>query len=380
MNRIAVTVPTLLAAGVVLAGCVSQPTADPVKKSGNGGKVTIELHDDGCHPKPETVNAGVVEFAVRNVDADHVTEAELLSRGRMLGEQENLSPGLSGSFSLHLNAGKYRIWCPGAAQENWTFTVTGQSRESWKDNPALVQATQDYAAWVRDQAGKLVTATQQFADAINAGDLAAAKRLYPAARVSYERVEPVAETFGSLDPEIDARINDVATPQDFTGYHKLEQLMFAQHTLAGAKPVAEELVHNVTKLQGLVDKATYQPAQIANGATELINEIQTSKVTGEEERYSHTDLVDFRANLDGAMKAFAVLKPALQRSDPDLVTVITDRAAAVRQELAKYESKPGYLGSGYVNYTSVSKQQRTELSQRVSALGDALSQIAGKVA
>ena len=43
-----------------------------------------------------------------------------------------------------------------------------------------------------------------------------------------------------------------------------------------------------------------QPAQVANGSVDLLGEVAKSKVTGEEERYSHTDLGDFEANVDGA--------------------------------------------------------------------------------
>ncbi|MGH3436194.1 MAG: iron uptake system protein EfeO [Sciscionella sp.] len=382
MNRhITVVAPSLLVAGLLLAGCVSQHKADPAaKKPGEGGTVTIELHPDGCKPSPATINAGPVDFTVRNVDADRSSEAELLSGGQVLGEQENLSPGLSGGFSLRLDAGKYQIWCPGAKQEKSAFTVIGKAKSSWKDNPALLNATHEYASWVRGEVGKLVTATETFAAAVKSGQLAKAKNLYASTRVHYERVEPVAEIWGSLDADIDARINDVAKPWEFKGFHKLEQLMFQKHTLAGAGPVAGELLDNVRRLRKLVGKAGYQPAEIANGATELVNEIQTSKVTGEEERYSHTDLSDFQANLEGAMEAFTVLAPALRKTDPDLVTVVTQRADAVTRALVPYQRKPGYLDSGYVDYSTVSKDQRRALSQKVNALGEELSTVASKVA
>lgn len=379
-RRAAFVVPSLLASSALLAGCVSQSQADPAASSGSkDGTVQITLTSDGCQPKPAKVHAGPVTFQVKNSGASRVTEAELLSGGRMLGEQENLSPGLSGGFSLHLSAGKYQIYCPGAGQEKWDFTVTGQSKSSWKDNPALVKATQQYATWVRSEVGRLVDGTKKFAAAISSGDMQQARKLYPAARVHYERVEPVAEIWGDLDRKIDGRISDFAKPENFSGFHKLEQLMFAKHTLDGAQPVAATLVKNVQRLQELVGKATYQPAEIANGATALIDEIQRTKVTGEEEQYSHTDLVDFAGNLAGAKKAFEVLEPALRKKAPDVVTTVRQRLQDVEQALAKYRSDPGYLDTGYVEYTEVSKQQRRELSQKVNALGSELSKIAAKV-
>ena len=55
------------------------------------------------------------------------------------------------------------------------------------------------------------------------------------------------------------------------------------------------------------------------GAVDLLNEVATSKITGEEEIYSHTDLYDFRANIQGAEKIFQLFKPLLEASDANLV-------------------------------------------------------------
>ena len=377
-----VAVPLLLAATAVLAtACVSQSANGTKTADGKGnGDVTITLTPTGCRPDPESVAAGVVNFTVKNADADRVSEAELLSGGRMLGEQENLSPGLSGGFSLHLDNGRYQIYCPGATQEKFDFAVTGSAQASWRDDPALVKATEDYAAWIKQQVGLLVTNTRSFVSAIDAGDLHQAQVRYGQARAYYERVEPVAEIWGSLDLKIDGRIDDVAKPADFTGFHKLEQLMFQDRTLHGAPAYADGLLTNVRQLRTLVGQATYQPAEIADGATSLVDEIQSSKVTGEEDRYSHVDLVDLRSNLDGSMKAFDVLVPALRKTDPDLVTIIQDRYQAVVRALRPYQSKPGYLDTGYVNYATVGAAQRKALSQVVNALGEEMSKVAAKVA
>ena len=116
-SRITRIASTVLALGLTVTGCVSQKATDPPSSSGEGGTVTVNLHPDGCAPTPATINAGAVEFKVTNVDADKVSEAELLSSGKVMGEQENLSPGLDGGFSLHLDAGDYQVYCPGAKQE-----------------------------------------------------------------------------------------------------------------------------------------------------------------------------------------------------------------------------------------------------------------------
>ena len=379
----AISVPLLLAAtGLLATACVSQAKAGGASTADGAGNgdVTVTLTDNGCEPSPKTAPAGVVNFKVANSNANTVSEAELLSGGRMLGEQENLSPGLSGGFSLRLDNGEYQIYCPGASQEKFAFTVTGKSTTSWRSNPALVGATTQYASWITTQVGKLVTTTQTFVDDVNAGNLQQAEIDYGAARVFYEQVEPVAEIWGSLDLDIDGRIDDFDKPTDFQGFHKIEQLMFAQSTLTGAPTYANQLLTNVKQLQTLVGQATYQPAEIADGSTSLIDEIQKTKVTGEEERYSHIDLVDFQANLDGSMTAFNFLAPALKKIDPDLASTVTDRYNDVVTALAPYKQSPGYLNTGFVNYDTVTPAARKTLSQVVNAFAEEMSKVAGKVA
>jgi iron uptake system component EfeO len=376
---------TAIAAAATLAltacgGSSASGSAPQNAPAGVGGDVTVTLTADGCQPSPSSISSGAVNFKVSNKDAGAVTEAELMSGGQMLGEQENLTPGLDGGFSLELAKGDYQIYCPGAKQEHWDFHVTGDAAKSWKDNPALVTATTDYGKWVVDQVNQLVTGTQAFADAVKAGDTAKASVAYGQARVFYEKVEPVAEIWGDLDKNIDGRADDFDNPADFKGFHKIEQSLFEAKKLDGMGPVADELVANVTRLQQLVAKATYQPAEIANGATELVDEIQKSKVTGEEERYSHIDLLDFKGNLDGSMEAFTVLLPALQKSAPDVAKAVQDRSAAVTAALKPYEQSPGYLNTGYVDYSTVGKDQQKVLSQAVNALGEAMSKVAAKVA
>jgi len=183
--------------------------------------------------------------------------------------------------------------------------------------------------------------------AVRAGDLAKAKRLYGPARISYERIEPVAESFGSLDPAIDARANDVAPGQRWTAFHRIEQALWAGGTTHGMARYADQLDEDIRELEQKVDAASYQPAQLANGAVELLNEVSKSKITGEEERYSHTDLVDFQANVDGARQAFVLLRPVDGRPfevdlDADkrmLMGILATEGAAARKAVEELRQR-----------------------------------------
>jgi iron uptake system component EfeO len=368
---------------VLLASACSSSPGSPGATTARTTTVTIDLTPEGCAPRPAKITAGQVQFNVTNTGASAVSEAELRTSdlAKILGEQENLTPGLSGGFALDLQPGSYKINCPGAAQQHWAFTVTGKAAgPSWASNPQLAAAVASYSGYVDQNTARLVTHTQAFCRAIGAGDMSQAEVLYPKARIYYERIEPVAEIWGSLDTEIDGRWeNPVTVASQFIGFHKIEQLIWADNTLAGAPQLCAGLVSHEQQLLALVRSAQYNPLEMASGATDLINEAATSKITGEEERYSNTDLPVFQANVDGAMEVVSLLQPYLQHQDASLLTQIRERDAAVAALLARYHASPGYDDTGYVEYSTVLDPQRRQLSAAVNALAESLSQLSVQV-
>jgi iron uptake system component EfeO len=383
-SRLTAVIALMTGAVVVAAGCSS--SASKSKTTADAGKTTtvaINLTPQGCTPRPAKVATGAVRFNVTNKDADSVSEAELRtsSLNKILGEQENLTPGLSGGFELTLAPGTYKINCPGASQQHWTFTVTGKSTgASWQSSPQLASAVKGYTAYIDQQTTDLVSASQTFCQAVDAGNLNQAKILYPRARVYYERIEPVAEIWGTLDTEIDGRWeNPVTVASQFIGFHRLEQLMWSDNTLKGAPALCSGLVKHEQQLLTLVKSAQYNPLELASGATDLVNEAATSKISGEEERYSNTDLPVFKANVDGAMEVVTLLTPYLQKKDPSLLAQIRQRDAAVLTALSKYQASPGYDDTGYVEYSTVLDTQRRQLSSSVNALAETLSKVSTQV-
>jgi iron uptake system component EfeO len=373
------TLVVSLIAAVVAPVALALPAGADAKQT----TVNITLTPQTCTPKPAKVATGQVQFNVKNKNAGAVSEAELRTKdlSHILGEQENLTPGLSGGFSLVVQPGKYVINCPGAGQQHATFTVTGKSKaSSWKTNAVLTSAVSGYASYVNQNVADMVSSTQALCAAIVAGNLVQAQLLYPQARVSYERIEPVAEVWGTLDVSIDGRIdNPVTNPADLEGFHKIEELLWADNTLDGASAVCAQLVSHQQQLQQLVSTASYDPVTMASGATDLINEAATSKITGEEERYSNTDLIVFQANVDGAMEVFNLLKPQLQKNSPAVVSQIQKRYNAVESSLAQYKATPGYDNTGYVEYSTVLDPQRRQLSATVQAFAEALSTMSAQV-
>jgi iron uptake system component EfeO len=366
------TLAVVMIAGMV-AGCAKEkPAARP-----GATRVAIELTDDGCTASPASIPAGPATFEVTNRNATKVTEVELIQGEQIMAEKENLAPGLSGTFSLNLKPGRYQLYCPNAKTEKTDVTVTGTAVEGSLDPAvagALADATSGYQKFVIAEVDKLIPATKTFTDAVRAGNLDAAKAAFAPARYHYEEIEPVAESFGDLDPGIDARADNVENPAQWTGFHRIEKALWADRSLAGMAPIADRLDADVAKLKTLVATATYQPAQLANGATELLNEVATSKITGEEDRYSHTDLSDFEANVLGGKAAIDLLMPVLARLDASLASTVDQRFTDVLDSLKPYKK-----GDAFVDYSTVTEDQRRALTQKVDALAEPLSQIAAKV-
>jgi iron uptake system component EfeO len=365
-----------MAAVVVLGACGSS-TAGGAGNSGGVRAVAIKLVKTGCSPAKLSLPAGPTKFSVSNDDASAISELEILDHaGRIVSEVENVPPGLSSSFSVTLKPGTFTLSCPGgtARDGKGTLTVTGKvPTVPVADAAARATAIARYRDYLEQQSDLLVAKTIGFANAVEAGNIAAAKAAYAPARAPYERIEPVAESFGDLDPRIDARANDVPANK-WSGFHKIEQALYAKNDLAGMAPVARRLVADVTKLDRLVKTVSLQPATIANGAVELLNEASTSKITGEEERYSHIDLVDLAANVDGSRVAFDSVAELLPKDSPVTKSEIDTRFAAVDTALTPYRR-----GDDFVLYTALTTAQTRRIALAIEAAAEPLSKVAEQI-
>jgi iron uptake system component EfeO len=335
-------------------------------------KLSFDLTDEGCLPHAAKAPAGPITLEAENTGTTKVTEIEVMEGDTILGEKENLSDGLSGSFSLTLDAGKYIVYCPGGDNEKGTLTVSGELKA--KGSAQADKAVAGYREYLEENADELVAKTKPFVAAVVAGDVARAKALYASARMPYEKIEPVAESFGDLDPRIDGRENDVPA-SEFGGFHRIEKALWEEGTAEGMAPVAKQLQVDVEELAEKVETVELQAVQIANGANELLGEVSASKITGEEERYSHTDLVDFEANVEGAEAAFEAVKPLLDESDPELSGELEADFKMVFAELQPYRQ-----GNGFAPYTELTKADTRKLAQAIDTLAEKLSQVPAAIA
>lgn len=388
--RIALVGSGLLLGSVALSACgdddpgkseTGASATEASSKTGAAQELSFELTDTGCDPADATVAAGPVKFVVKNPGTTKTDELELRNAdGIIMGERENIAPGLGADFTLTLKPGTYELICTfqNADRKGGKITVTGDAQATGGGSAAsLDKAVEDYRTYVEAETDQLVADVTAFAAALKAGDTAKAKELFGPTRVHYETIEPIAESFGDLDPRIDARANDVADRSTWTGFHRIEQILFQKNTTKGTAKYADQLLKDVKELQAQIPDLELQAAQVANGAIGLLDEVSASKITGEEDRYSHTDLSDFQANFDGAVKAFTVLEPALQeRGEGRLVNDIKAQIATVQKGLDRYRRDTAL---GFALYSELTPADRRRFSQQITSLAEPMSLMAGKV-
>ncbi len=375
MNRVPVrALIAAMALGLVallVAACGSSSDGG----SGSSEQLTFKLTDAGCEPHDTNAKAGPIDFQIENGGSASVTEFEVLEGETILGERENITEGLTGSFSLTLEEGEYTMRCNGGTEEDGTLKVTGELET--EVSPETVKAIDTYKKYLLKNSEELTEKTKPFVEAVIEGNIAKAKQLYPAPRINYERIEPVAESFGDLDPRIDARENDVPK-SEFGGFHRLEKALWEEETTKNMEPVAEELLENVEELEELIKgKVKIHAVEIANGANELLTEVSTTKITGEEERYSHIDLVDFNGNVEGSEDAFEAVAPLMNGKDPALVKEVERDFAAVYAALKPYETAKW---PGFVLYTELTKADTRKLANVINTLAEKLSLVPSKIA
>ena len=374
MRRSTFALASVAVLPLALAGCTEKSTAST-------DDITVTASDETCDVSADSGTTGNSTFQVTN-NGSKVTEFYVYAEGdRAMGEVENIGPGLTRQLIVSLpEAGTYQLACKpgmvgnGIRQE---FTVTGDSMSASDESGQLAEAADGYRRYIRSQVVALQDTTQPFVDAVKSGNIEQAKALFPVSRTYYERIEPEAESFGELDPKLDLREADLEPGQEWTGFHRLEKDLWVTGPQPDTNAIADQLVVDVQYLADQVNAEDYtiDPTKIAGDAQGLLDEISTSKITGEEDIFSHTDLWDFQANVDGSQAAVAALQPIIEERNPELAANITQRFADLDAELAQYRQ-----GDGFVFYDTVNEQQRQELSRKIDALSADVSQVQGVVA
>lgn len=390
MKRTTLLLATLVAFSPALVACGTESTDnDSGGDEGDARSMTVSSTDDACEVSAGEAPAGTLTFDVTN-NGSQVTEFYLLGEDglRIVGEVENIGPQNTRPLTVNAPAGHYFTACkPGMKGEgiraDFTVTESDEKVEVSADEQELItQAQANYAAYVQDQSAQLLEKTQEFVDLYKAGDQDdAARALYPDARTHWERIETVAESFGDLDPKMDAREADLEPGQQWTGWHRIEKDLWPARaekyqalTTEEREAYADDLLANTETLDKRIQKLEYPVDSIANGSRGLLEEVATGKVTGEEEYWSRTDLWDFQANVDGARVGFEGVQAILEEKDPDLAEELATRFADLQALLDQHRD-----GDGFVYYDNLSQDEVKALADAVNALSEPLSRLTAAV-
>lgn len=296
----------------------------------------------------------------------------------VVDERENIAPGLSDKMTVTLLPGEYEMTCGLLTNPRGKLVVADsgfKDTANEADLEKLPQPLADYKAYVQGEVKELAAKTKTFTEAVKAGDIEKAKSLFADTRVHYERIEPIAELFSELDPVIDAcedDFKDGAKDAGFTGFHRIEHALWVEKDVSGVKETAAKLMTDVEALQKEIDALAFPPGKVVGGASELIEEAAGSKISGEEDRYSHTDLSDFQANADGSKKIVDLFRPLIEAKNKALLEKTDTNFKQVNEILAKYRTK-----DGFETYDKLSEADRKALQAPINALAEDLAQLRG---
>lgn len=383
-------VATLLVALPVLAACGTESTKQPGGGDGaaDARTLAVDSTDDACELSATEAPAGTLTFNVANSGGD-VTEFYLLAEDglQIVAEVENVGPQSTKPLTTQVPSGRYVTACkPGMKGEgiraDFTVTESDDAPGVTADDQQLIDRAQsNYAAYVEDQSAQLLAKTSRFVDLYTSGDDDGARALYADARTHWERIETVAESFGDLDPKMDAREADLAPGERWTGWHLIEKDLWPQRavdytplTPQERTTYAEDLLANTETLDGRIQELTYTVDEIANGSRGLLEEVASGKVTGEEEYWSRTDLYDFQANVDGAKVGFEGVQPILEQKDPELSEQLQTRFDELQVLLDAQRT-----GDGFTLYDQLTQPEVKALSDAVNALSEPLSRLTAAV-
>jgi iron uptake system component EfeO len=343
--------------------------------------VSVTITDKGCEPNSLSVPAGKTTFKIKN-QSRRAVEWEILDGVIVVEERENIIPGFVQSLTANLKAGQYQMTCGLLTNPKGVLTVAASATNTSAGAPNaldLVGPLAEYKVYVAKEVGDLVDQTKRFVEAVKGGKLQEAQNLYAPTRRHYERIEPVAELFSDLDKSMDARADDFEKKESdpaFGGFHRIEKALFSDKSTEGMTPLADKLLQDTLELQIRVGGLTIPPDKMVGGAAGLIEEVAATKISGEEDRYSGTDLSDFQANVDGAQKIFTLLRPLVGKRNSGLEARISANFSKVDSLLAKYRHQDGT----FQNYDKLSTADRNALKGPITTLAEDLSLLRGTLA
>jgi iron uptake system component EfeO len=348
------------------------------KRQHNHDEIVVNIHPHSCEPNALTVPAGRASFRIVN-RSERAVEWEILDGVLVVEERENIAPGLSQVINANLQPGDYAITCGLLSNPRGTLhvTPTAASDAAAKAKPSMVAFVgplSEFRVYLAVQGSALIKAATALNQAVASGDLAHAQALYLPARAAYQRLAPAAQRLAELDNQINARADYFEKREQdpaFVGFHRLEYALFQQRKLDDVAPIAQRLLADVTVLKQQLLAQSLPPEQLVSILVRNLNSLADVRAgSGEEERYSHSDLNGFAANTQTARKVVDLLRPMLSKSAADVLANVDQAMSDFDNQLNAFKS-----ADGYVSYDAVTAAQRQQIAAKAKALAAAMDGI-----
>jgi len=342
-------------------------------------RVAVTISEAGCEPSVISAPAGPVVFEVTNFGGG-VGEFEILRDDFVIDEVENIVPTFQNNLVSRLDGGEYDLVCFSIQAPRGTLSVSGgpaatRPPSAIVDKDTLGAYQAEYETYVRAQGAMFAEAVAGFVAAIKSGDLETAKALYAPSRVGWESIEPVAELFSDLDQAMDFREEDFAAGVDdpaFTGFHRIERLLWVDGASGDLDALADQLLANANDLAQRLQTLSIDAYQMTQGAGALIDEVAQTKMTGEEDRYSGTDLWSIQANIDGSMRIVDIVRPSLAASDQAYLDQLDAAFAAVNAITDRYRTTDGFQP-----WSAIAPEDITAMQAALAGLSEVLGRLSG---
>lgn len=367
--------PFAVAGAAVLAiagGALFYYASKTAKGPEKGALYQVTVNATGCEPNALTVPAGRTTFEIINA-SDRTLEWEILDGVMVLEERENIAPGFRASLTAKLNPGTFEIACGLLSNPRGTLTVTpSAASEAEKAKPplkAFIGPLSEFRVYIALQSASFLKETEKLATAIHAGDVAAARDAYVAARLPYKRIEGISGRIADLENRIDAVADYFEKREEdtgFSGFHRIEYGLFAKGSTDGLVPVADALIADVTALKARLKELKLAPEDLTANAVRQARRLAEDTVPRGDNRYGHTDITEFSANLDGMEKSVSLLYPLVEAAKPETAKEVQGGFADLRATLSTL---------GNASYESISPEARKDLAARFANLAERIEKI-----
>jgi hypothetical protein len=373
----------------VLAAVFGVPRDDHPNRAigavtGVAGKVPmITVGGRGCAPGIGPARSGRVSYRVRNTGASPqeviITDG---ARKYAYGELEMVAPGSTRELIAVLPAGRFSLSCEaddGTVGYSDPIKVSGgpvSGVHRWI--PAtyadLSNAVSRYRASVTVGLDQLASDTDKLLAAVRDRDRSAARSRWLVAHLDYERLGAAYGTFGDYADAIDGRPDGLPGGRHdphFTGFHRLEYLLWNHGSDAEASQVTGRLDHDVHALVHAFPDQLTQPNDVPLRSHEILENTLQFELTGDTDEGSHSNLATVSANIDGTLMTLRALTPLLEQNDPALL----GRARAAVSRLDRLVVGLRRPDGSWPALQSLTEEQRQQLDGTLAGTLETLAPI-----